>query len=80
MPGPQAEQQVADALRRLAGGVLEGGQLLDLVDDAKAVGRVDHEVRRVPDAPGGPDEPPQLVDEVGRRLDPLRAWRTPSSR
>ena len=41
---PQAAEEALDALRGLAGGPLEGGQLLDLVDGPQPAGRVDEEV------------------------------------
>ena len=48
-PRPEAEQQPAHAVRRLAGRVFERGELVDLVDDAQAVGGVDEQVGRVLD-------------------------------
>src|SRR5437773_551644 len=47
--GLEVEQQVAHARRGLAGGELEGSQLLDLIDDPEALGRVHQEVGGVYD-------------------------------
>ena len=51
---PQTEQQPPDAVRCLAGGVLERRDLLDLVDGPQAVGRVDEDVRGIDHAAGWP--------------------------
>ena len=56
-PRPQAEQQPADAVRGLAGGVLERGELLDLVDHPQAVGGVDQQVGGVLDRAARPGQP-----------------------
>ena len=68
----QPEQQVTHALRRLAGRVLERGELLHLVDDAEAVARVDQEAGGVAHRASGADQSPQLVHEERRRLDRVR--------
>ena len=53
-PGSRLGDEAADALRGRDRGGLHGGQLLDLVDDAQAVGRVDEQVGRVLDPPAAP--------------------------
>ena len=70
MPGPQAEQQPSDAARGLARGVLEGGQLLDLVD-RRAARRPASISRSVAFStePARADQPAELVDEERRRVD-----------
>ena len=67
--GPQAGQQAAHAVGGLAGGPLEIGQLLDLVDDAQTVGRVDQQVAGVLDQPRRAGQPAELVHEEGGRLE-----------
>ena len=42
-PGRESDEQVPDAVRGLARGVLERGELVDLVDHAQAVGGVDEQ-------------------------------------
>jgi hypothetical protein len=68
-PGAQPQQQSSDALRRLARGVLERGELLRLVGRAQALGGVDQQVGRVLDQPVWPDQLPQAVDQVGRDVE-----------
>jgi hypothetical protein len=67
-PRPEPEQQLADAFRGPAGGVLERRQLLDLVDRPQAVRGADQQVAGVLDHPGG-RHPSQLVDEERGSLD-----------
>ena len=67
-PRPQPGQHAPEAVGRLAGGVLERGQLLDLVRGAQATPRVDQQVRRVLDQAARAGQPAQLVDEEGRCL------------
>ena len=67
-PRPQPGQHAPEAVGRLAGGVLERRQLLDLVRGAQAAPRVDQQVRRVLDQAARAGQPAQLVDEEGRRL------------
>ena len=66
---PQAGEQSTHAVGGLAGGVLEGGQLVDVVDDPEAVGRVDEQVVGVLDQAARPGQLAQRVDQVGRHLD-----------
>ena len=70
-PGLRAPEEVLHPLRRVAGGVLERDELLDLVDGPQARGRVDEEVVGVLDGTARPDELTQGVHEVGRRLEPV---------
>jgi hypothetical protein len=57
-------EEVSHPLRRLTAGPLELRDLLGLVDDSQAVGRVDQQVGRVLDAAARPDLRAQRVDEV----------------
>ena len=70
-PRPQAAEEALHALGRVAGGVLERDELLDLVVGPQARGRVDEEVVGVLDGTARPDELAQRVHEVGRRLEPV---------
>jgi hypothetical protein len=65
----QAPQQAEHAIRGLAGGPFEGGQLLDLVDHAQAVAGVDQQVRGVLHETGRSDTVAQRVDQECRCLD-----------
>ena len=68
-PGSQAAQQAEHAVRGLAGGPFERGQLLDLVDDAQAVAGVDQQVGGVLDETCRSDTVAERVDEERRSLD-----------
>lgn len=50
--------------------MLEGRELLRLVDDPEAVGGIDEEVGGVLDGPARPDGRSERLHEEGRRLDP----------
>jgi len=62
-PRAQAEQEPAQALRRLAGRVFEGGELLHLVDHPQAVRGIDQQAGGVLDRSARTADPSQLVDE-----------------
>ena len=79
-PGRRPAEQPADAVGRLARGVLERGELVHVVDDPQAVGRVDEQVVRVLDRRRGPTSAPQLVDEERRAPRCVTGPRTSSSR
>jgi hypothetical protein len=49
-------EQVPNALRGLAAGPLEGGQLVDLVDDPQPIGGIDQQTGGVLDRATGPDQ------------------------
>ena len=68
--GTQAREQAPDAVRRLAGRVLEDRELVHVVDHPQAVGGVDHEVVGVLDEPRRTGERPQRVGDERRSLDP----------
>jgi hypothetical protein len=63
----QPEQQLPHALGGVAGGVLEQGELLRLVDDPEAVGGADEQVGGVLDVAGATDGA-QLVDDEGGQV------------
>src|SRR3989442_12619941 len=67
-PRSEAGQQPPDAVRGLARGVLQYGELLDLVDDSQTVGWVDQEIGGILDGAVRAGEASQLVDEIGRRV------------
>ena len=67
----QAGQQPAHALRRLARGILERRELVDVIDHPEPVCRVDQQVRGVLDGAAGSDQAAQLVDDECRGLDRL---------
>ena len=79
--GLQAGEHTAHAVRGLARGPLEGGELVDLVDhpQPRRPGRSGGRSRSPP-SPHAPDGAPELVDEEGRRLDRVPRRRTSSSR
>ena len=62
---PDPAEERAHALRGVAACPLEGGELLDLVDDAHSIGRIDEEVGRVLDRAAAPDGRAELVHDVG---------------
>ena len=67
-PGTQSLEEAADPVRGLAGGCLEHGQLLDLVDDPQA--RRPASMSRstaFSTWPGRPGQPAQLVDDERRQ-------------
>ncbi len=64
----QAAQHVAHPAGRARRRVLEDGELVDVVDDAQAIGGVDEEVGRVLDGAARAGRPAQLVDQVRRQV------------
>ena len=70
-PGLEAREQRGGRRRDVwHDGVLERGQLVDVVDHPQPVGRVDQELVRVLDEPAAAHERAQLVHDERRDLDP----------
>ena len=81
MPGRRPSRRSRTPRRGLAGRVLEGGELLDLVDDPQPVGGDRSGGRwRSRRRPVGAGRPAQLVDEIRGRLDRRPGRRRSSSR
>ena len=77
IPGSRPASRRRSAVGGLARRVLEHRELVDVVDDPQAVGRVDQQAVRVArPSPPAPDERTQLVHDERRDLHPRRVART----
>ena len=68
-PRPEPEQEVPDAVRGVARGVLERGELLNLVDHPQTVRRAGQDVGCVLHGAFGADGAAHLVNDEGGELD-----------